>query len=184
MDICPWLSFLIYLIQLAHHIFPDLLTMDIGQPDLLLLICQFLIHIMGPNSNASQSDVSNCHYPHFLIKSLSINQPSLLSMHLVIFVASRACIMNGYMLHHHGKRVHHSTIPFLLRWVQTTMACKELMLPRSSYFYPFAMMALNTAVCQWIGFLVLGIVQMKTLVCGSLNGTVMPMDIRSHRWLI
>ena len=30
------------------------------------------------------------------------------------------------------------------------------MLPRSSYFYPFAMMALNTAVCQWIGFLVLG----------------------------
>ena len=54
--ICLWLPFLIYLIQLAHQVFPDLLAMDIGQPDLLLLIRQFLARITGPNPNASESD--------------------------------------------------------------------------------------------------------------------------------
>ena len=44
----------------------------------------------------SQTDLK-FHYPHFLTKSLSINQVLLLSTHPVIFAASRACIVNGWI---------------------------------------------------------------------------------------
>lgn len=42
--------------------------MDIGQPDLLLLIRQFLARITGPNRNASESDRSEISLPTFLDK--------------------------------------------------------------------------------------------------------------------
>ena len=48
--------------------FAVLLAMDIGQPDLHLLIRQFLACITGPNRNASESDRSEISLPTFLDK--------------------------------------------------------------------------------------------------------------------
>ena len=80
MDICLWLPFLIYLIQLARQVFPDLLAMDIGQPDLLLLMRQFLAHITGPNPNASESDQSEISLPTFLNK-ISVYKSAIASFY-------------------------------------------------------------------------------------------------------
>ena len=45
-----------------------LLALDINQPNLLLLMCQFLACVTGPNPNASESDLFEHSLPTFLHK--------------------------------------------------------------------------------------------------------------------
>ena len=63
--------------------------MDINQPNLLLLICQFLAHITGPNPNAP-SDLSKHSLPTFL------NKISTYKLAIALFyVPSDVCGIKG-----------------------------------------------------------------------------------------
>ena len=64
--------------------------MDIGQPDLLLLICQFLARITGPHPNASESDRSEISLPTFLDK-ISVYKSAIASL----YVPSDICGIKG-----------------------------------------------------------------------------------------
>ena len=71
--------------------------MDINQPNLLLLIHQFLAHVTGPNPNGSKSDLSEHLLPTFLNK-FSIYKSAIASF----YAPSDVCGIKGM----HCKWIH------------------------------------------------------------------------------